>query len=130
MAAAAAGVAVAAALLGASGWYAPSPVPQQWVSLTLQLALSSPGGEPRHCYFVNSTAHSDRFCLALIPGPAGYIVNGTFDHGPGTPASPVYLAEGPPCVSDCRTSATWTSPDGTGRIVWEFTPTVTLTALD
>lgn len=125
-----AGIGVAATLVLASGLVTPGQAGAQWTSRSVQLPLSSPGGEPRYCYFVNSTAHSDRFCLALIPGPAGYILNGTFDHGTTTINSTIQMAEGPPCVSNCRASATWTSVDGTGQILWDFTSSVTLSALD
>lgn len=129
------GVAVAGALLFAFFATTISPTPGTtgsgpWTARNVSLPLSSPGGEPRYCFFVNSTANTDLFCLALIPGAAGFILNGTFDHGPGTLSALVQLAEGPPCFSNCRTSATWTSPDGTGQVYWTFTTNVTLEALD
>jgi hypothetical protein len=125
-----AGIGVAATLVLANGLVTPGQAGVQWTSRSVQLPLSSPGGEPRYCYFVNSTAHSDRFCLALIPGPAGYLLNGTFDHGPTTLKSTIQIPEGPPCVSNCRTSATWTSVDRTGQILWGFNSSVALSALD
>ncbi len=82
------------------------------------------------CQFVNSSAHVDRFCLQLYGGPAGYILNGTFDHGARSPSYALYLSQSPPCRSMCPTNATWISPDGTGRIWWGFSPNVTLYALD
>lgn len=128
-----AGVAVAAALLFAlfiTGAFTPGATgTNQWIEHTVSLPISSPAGEPRYCFFVNSTVNTDLFCLALIPGSAAYILNGTFDHGPGTPSAPVQLGEGPPCVSNCRTSATWISPDGTGQVYWTFTTSVTLESL-
>ena len=80
------------------------------------------------CYFVNSSANADRFCLVLFLTPGGPFLNGTFDHGPGTAAFAFELGEGP-CVS-CSTNATWTSPDGTGQVYWTFTWSVTLRALN
>jgi hypothetical protein len=101
-----------------------------WAGQNVQFPLETGSDKPDNCVFVNSTVNTDRFCLSLIPGGGGYELNGTFDHGPFTESDPVYMSEGPPCASSCPSSATWTSPDGTGRIWWGFTTNATLYALD
>jgi hypothetical protein len=106
------------------------PGASDWTQRTVHLPTSGPEGGPSSCYFVNSSAYTDRFCLVLIPWPAGYIMNGSFDHGSGTQTAIIQLAEGPPCAAYCRASVTWISPDGTGQLLWGFTNSVTIGALN
>ena len=101
-----------------------------WTQRDVQLLGSPPSRTSPTCWFVNSTAYTDRFCLTLSAAPAGYILNGTFDHGLFSQSYQVYLSEGPPCFSSCPTSESWMSPDGSGRIWWGFTTNATLYALD
>jgi hypothetical protein len=101
----------------------------QWLGATVSVPVSFSNASAE-CFFVNSSVHVDRFSLYLIPGPAGYILNGTFDHGLGTSAADVSEGEGQPCLSGCLSSKTWTSPDGTGQVYWTFTTNVTLEALE
>jgi len=101
--------------------------PTEWTSRSVTLTANITGGPPS-CYFVNTSVNHDRFCLLLYPGAPGYRLNGTFDHGLGSPSVPFAFVQGPPCVSGCPTDVTWTSPDGTGQIYWAFTTEVTLRA--
>ena len=103
-------------------------IPGPWTERTIRLV---PDSGSYACFFVNSTAHADRFCLALWFTPAASVLNGTFDHGPGTPSAAVSLCYGLVCESSDtmnETSATWTAPDGTGLVYWAFTDNVTLGA--
>ncbi len=103
-------------------------VSSSWTERTVTLSPVS-----QSCYFVNSSAHADRFCLRLLASPGGLILNGTFDHGPGTNVSAVAMGQGLACAmnpSNCPPGRTWTSPDGSGRIWWTFTSNVTLEALN
>ncbi|HYB63278.1 MAG TPA: hypothetical protein VEE86_02505 [Thermoplasmata archaeon] len=101
--------------------------PAGWTSRTVELPASFVVGE-KECYWVNSSANHDRFCLAYVPVPAGALLNGSFDHGPGTANASIYLTGGGPCTSGCPGGKTWLSPDGTGQIYWTFSQNVTLEA--
>jgi hypothetical protein len=97
------------------------PPAPSWTERTVTLSLMSYG-----CYWENSSAHQDRFCLLLEPTPGGLLLNGSFDHGPGGgPGTGIQMGTGP-CASGCPTSATWTAPDGSGRLFWTFAENVTL----
>lgn len=117
---------IIAVAVGATAVYAAVTIIETpgWSSRTVEL----PGEGIPACYFVNSTAHIDRFCIAVYGTPAGEELNGTFDHGLGTQTSAIALRYGA-CASACSTSETWVAPDGTGRVVWSFTLSVTLQVL-
>jgi len=103
-------------------------IPGPWTERTIRLV---PDSGSYGCFFVNSTAHSNRFCLALWFTSAASVLNGTFDHGPGTPSAAVSLCYGLVCASGDTmrdTSETWTSSDGTGQVYWTFTDNVTIEA--
>ena len=104
-------------------------IPGPWTERTVELIGSPPGEPVNQCYFVNSSVHQDQFCLALWFGPAGNILNGSFDHGPGTLRIAFEMSLGP-CASNCPSSETWTSADGTGQVYWTFNQYVTLRALN
>lgn len=106
--------AVIAVALGATAilltvWVLETP---GWTTTTVKL----PRYGVENCYFINSTKNADRFCLNATSESAGFVLHGTFDHGPGTSASPFALGGGGPCLT-C-TTVIWTSPDGTGRLWW------------
>jgi hypothetical protein len=101
--------------------------PSQWTERTVTASVS------RSCYFVNSSANVDRFCLQLLITPGGESLNGTFDHLQGTPVFDFVLSQGLACAqnpSSCPPGWTWTSPDGTGQVYWTLSGSVTLRALN
>lgn len=100
-----------------------------WVERTVVIAGSLTPPQPA-CSTISSGVYSDRFCLSLTYAAAGEVLNGSFDHGAGTPVAVIYLAEGPLCVSGCPSVASWFSPDGTGKLTWNFTTSVTISVLD
>ena len=98
-------------------------VHSQWIERTVNVTENT-----RTCYYVNSSAHVDRFCLVVFFTPGGAILNGTFDHGPGTLGATFVMGSGP-CLSECPAGETWASPDGTGQVYWTFYDWATLRAL-
>ncbi len=99
-----------------------------WVEHTVVLVGSPSPAQPA-CSTIYSRLYADRFCLSLVEAPAGYLLNGSFDHGPGTSATAIYLVQGPRCLSGCPLGASWVSPDGTGMLTWNFTVNVTIAVL-
>ena len=99
-----------------------------WVDHTVVL-VGSPGPVHPACSTIYSRLYADRFCLSLVEAAAGDLLNGSFDHGPGTSATAIYLAQGPRCLSACPLGASWVSPDGTGMLTWNFTVNVTIAVL-
>jgi len=90
-----------------------------WTMQTVQAPLSV-NTTDRPCSSVDSSLYFDRFCMAIIATPGGVLLNGTFDHGPWTSLMGFQLSNNALCHIGCPTNATWTSPDGTGRILWQF----------
>ena len=91
-----------------------------------------PSGSPSDpsCYLLGPSLHPDRFCLWAVDAPFGAVLAGTFDHGSGTTSVNISAVEFGPCLSNCPAEALWTSPDGTGRLVWVFAGNVTLEVLN
>ena len=70
-----------------------------------------------------------RFCLWIALGAPGYEMGGTFDHGPGTGTEAFEDGQGGSCSGVfCPANWIWTSSDGTGRFVWNFTTYGTIEA--
>jgi hypothetical protein len=109
--------------LAAAGVLPTTGISSQWTERTVSVTENT-----WSCYYVNSSAGTDYFCLVLFLTPGGPFLNGTFQHGPGTVAIPFTLGYGPCHL--CPTGETWTSPDGTGQVYWTFTDSVTLRALN
>lgn len=111
-------------------WQTTSSV-SSWTTQTVRVPFSTNASNST-CYTVNSSLHVDRFCMSIIATPGAAFLNGTFDHGWGNNSSARFeLSNDATCHTGCPTSATWTSPDGTGRVVWQFsTFLVTIESFD
>lgn len=113
--------------LAATGALPATVASSQWTERTVSASSSL------QCYWVNSTANADYFCLQLLVTPGGEFLNGTFNHWPGTAVINFWLTQGLACAenpSSCPPGWTWTSPDGTGQIYWTLSGSVVLRALN
>lgn len=124
-------ISVAATLLfvglAAEGVLPETVASRQWTERTVFASSSA------RCYWVNSTATEDHFCLQLQVSPGGESLNGTLDHGRGTAVLIFSLSQGLACAtnpSNCPPGWTWTSPDGSGQVYWTLSGSVTLRALN
>jgi hypothetical protein len=113
------------AALFAVGVFAVAPMGPGWTSTI----VSPPVGGSNQCFWVNSTANNDRFCMTLSTTSTGYQLSGTYDHGVGTTQSGFLLNEPTP-TSGATTAGTWTSPHGGGMLSWSYGTKVTISALN